>query len=105
VTESQSVRVHGSWTEGDDVILVLYAFPGIDALIGLRRRVSTGLPLEEEVDEIVNVEIGEPLGRYFNSALIVDGVFWWDGGPPTHFDWDQRREAAARFAARSMPRE
>lgn len=66
-------------------------FPGIDALIGLRRRVSTGLPLEEEVDEIVNFQIGEPLGRYFNSALIIDGVFWWDGGPPTQFDWDQRR--------------
>lgn len=99
------MRVHDSWTEGDDVIFVLYAVPGIDALIGLRRCVSTGLPLEEEVDEIVNFEIGEPLGRYFNSALIVDGVFWWDGGPPTQFDWDQRREAAARLAARSMPRE
>ena len=105
VTESRSVRVHDSWTEGNDVIFVLYAVPGIDALIGLRRCVSTGLPLEEEVDEIVNFEIGEPLGRYFNSALIVDGVFWWDGGPPTQFDWDQRREAAARLAARSMPRE
>ena len=91
-------HLYDSWTEGDDVVFVLYAFPGIDALIGLRRRVSTGLPLEEEVDDIVNFEIGEPLGRYFTSALIVDGVFWWDGGPPTQFDWDRRREAAARLA-------
>ena len=25
-------------------------------------------------------------------------MFWWDGGPPTGFGWDQRREAAARLA-------
>ena len=62
VTESRSVHFHDSWTEGEDVICVLNAFPGIDALVGLRRRVSAELPLEEEVDEISNFDFGDPWG-------------------------------------------
>jgi hypothetical protein len=101
VTESRSVRVHDFWTEGEDVICVVYAFPGVEPLVGLRRVVSHDLPIEEKVDEIVNFEIGEPLGTWFDSSFVVNGVFWWDGGPPEGFNWVKRQEAAARLEERA----
>jgi hypothetical protein len=94
VTQSSWVQVVGSWTEGADTICVLYRWPGLECTLGLRRVIEPDVPLDEVVEEIVNYEIGEPLGSLFDPAGIdEEGVFWWDGGPPQHrsYNWGMHR--------------
>ena len=98
VTESSSMEVVDSWTEGQDTICVMYRWPGAPCTVGLRRRLEPDETDDDLVDEIVNFEIGEPLGTWFDAGRVVNGEFWWDGGPPeSHsYNWGKPRTSRLR---------
>jgi hypothetical protein len=97
VTESRSVEVEDSCAEGQDTIVVKYRFPGIPCTVGLRRHIEPDVTDEEVVEEIVNFEIGEPLGTWFDPSQVVDGVFWWDGGPPERHSYNWGKPGPSRL--------
>lgn len=99
VTESSTMEVIDSWTESDDTLCVLYRWPGAPCVVGLRRQIESDVTVGDLVDEIVNFEIGEPLGSVFDPKRIdAEGVFWWDGGPAdSHsYSWGKPRRSRLR---------
>jgi hypothetical protein len=82
------VIVMAAWAEPPDIICVVYRFPGYEPAIGLRRVLDPDLPDYVLIEQIVNFEIGEPLGTIFDAGHVnADGTFWWDGAtpiPPDH---------------------
>lgn len=84
LTESRAVTVIDAWALPPDRIYVLYRLPGYAPVIGLARALDADLPEPVLVHEVVNFEIGEPLGTAFDADHVdTDGIFWWDGAAPT----------------------
>lgn len=74
------------WVEAPEVVCIVYReihTRDEPRTLGLRRTLEAGVPVAALVDEIVNREVGEPLGSL--SAELTqdaDGVWWFEGNPP-----------------------
>lgn len=78
--------------DGNSYVRAVYDHPSaLGRRIGLRRQlnhipltVPPNLSPEESLaDEIATIDIGEPLGRYWNLLVEDDsGVWWWGDGFP-----------------------
>lgn len=64
VTEGSRVRVIDSWVESEDVFCIIYRFPWLDELLGLRRgvEIDDDETFEEWAVEVGDLQLGEPLG-------------------------------------------
>ena len=86
-----ATEVEAAWTEGNDVLCLVYRQPRMyaDVRLGLRRSVEPDWSIEGVADEILVAELGEPLGSRRDSLQAdADGVMWWTGNLP---EWKQRR--------------
>lgn len=84
-------HVERSWTEGDDVLCLVYRQPRWygDLTIGLRRTVEPDWSIDGVADEVLVGELDEPLGSMFDTLEPdEDGVMWWSGNLP---EWKERR--------------
>jgi hypothetical protein len=85
-TEGANVVVLDSWTEGDDIICLMYRFPWFKGVLGLRRRVEVDAEIQESLEEwageVANFEVGEPLGTIAHRLwLDHESVHWWGEVP------------------------
>ncbi len=81
-TSDFMTHVERSWTDGDDVLCLVYRQPRWygDLVLGLRRVVESDWTIDGVVDEVLSGELGEPLGSMYGSLEADDeGVMWWQG--------------------------
>lgn len=75
-----------AWVDSPGVICIVYREIHTEfepLILGLRRTLEPYVPVDSLVDEIVNREIGEPLGSLQNELLEdADGVWWFEGNRP-----------------------
>ena len=95
------VAILDSWTDGTDVICLLYR-GGPGQIIGLRRRIESDVPLHEVVEEIVYIELDEPRGTR-GMTMGPDGVLWWSGNPESERSYNWEGRARARRAGACGP--
>jgi hypothetical protein len=70
--------VTDSWIADDSTICIVYREGWFDdGLLSLRRQIEPDVPLDVVIDEILQAELGEPLGSLADE-LVVDqnGVHW-----------------------------
>lgn len=76
-------RLIDLWAEGPNVICVVYEgwwFPGT---LGLRRRLEPHLEDWQELANILDGELGEPVGTPVEGVLAdEEGITWWEGDRP-----------------------
>lgn len=90
-TSEFTTHVERSWTEGDDVLCLVYRQPRWygDLVIGLRRSIESDWTIDGVADEVLNGELHEPLGTIYATLEPDDeGVMWWSGNLP---EWKVRR--------------
>lgn len=85
VTESRTVQVLDSWTEGERAFCVVYQYPYFkDGVLGIRCTFDTDMYGDEPSDpeqfgrDVADFDIGEPLGTVANSLRSdLNGIHWW----------------------------
>jgi len=82
------LQILDTWSEGDDTICVVYRGWWYEGTLGLRRKIDADLPLSRVVGQILDAELGEPVGRMIDGvAPDANGITWWHGEPP---EWWRR---------------
>lgn len=78
------IELVDSWTEGDDVFCLVYRQPEhYDGTLGLRRVVEDDWTIDGVVGQVMDGELGEPLGGLVNTLQPDEGgVMWWSGDLP-----------------------
>lgn len=74
-----------AWKESESQLCFIYREIHTEhepRVLGLRRDLEPDVAPESIADEIVNREIGEPLGSLNNELKLSDGVYWFRGNRP-----------------------
>ena len=94
IPEARQAVILQHWTESEDRFCIVYCLPGQDVgKVGLRRLVEADVPINEIVEEIVDLEIGEPKANFYRRLKPDgEGVRWWQGNPPSErsYNWGKR---------------
>lgn len=78
------IELIDSWTDGNDVFCLVYRQPEhYEGTLGLRRVVEADWSIDGVVGQVLDGELGEPLGS-LEETLRGDehGVMWWSGDLP-----------------------